>query len=52
MKEVIILGAGRVGSLTSCLLVESGNYVAHLIDKFIPNDKPFLEKKCRKFKVC
>ncbi|API86906.1 saccharopine dehydrogenase family protein [Francisella uliginis] len=50
MKEVIILGAGRVGSLTSCLLVESGNYVVHLIDKFIPNDKPVLEKNVENLK--
>lgn len=44
MKDVIILGAGRVGSLVSCLLVESGNYRVHLLDKHIPEDKPVLEK--------
>ncbi|AIT08620.1 dehydrogenase [Candidatus Francisella endociliophora] len=50
MKEIIILGAGRVGSLTSCLLVESGDYVVHLIDKFIPKDKPKLEKNTKNLK--
>ncbi|ASG67806.1 L-lysine dehydrogenase [Francisella halioticida] len=44
MKEVVILGAGRVGSLTSCLLVESGDYIVHLADRVIPNNKPVLEK--------
>ncbi|QIW10289.1 saccharopine dehydrogenase C-terminal domain-containing protein [Francisella sp. LA112445] len=50
MKEVIILGAGRVGSLTSCLLVESGDYVVHLIDKTIPSNKPVLEKNVENLK--
>lgn len=44
MKSVVILGAGRVGSLTSCLLVESGKYLVHLIDKVIPSDKPHVDK--------
>ena len=44
MKDIIILGAGRVGSLVSCLLVESGDYRVHLIDRYIPDNKPVLEK--------
>ncbi|ABK89852.1 saccharopine dehydrogenase NADP-binding domain-containing protein [Francisella tularensis subsp. novicida] len=44
MKDIIILGAGRVGSLVSCLLVESGDYIVHLLDKHIPDDKPVLER--------
>lgn len=44
MKNIVILGAGRVGSLVSCLLVESGDYIVHLIDRYIPHDKPVLEK--------
>lgn len=44
MKNIVILGAGRVGSLVSCLLVESGDYTVHLIDRYIPHDKPVLEK--------
>ena len=34
----------RVCSLASCLLVESGDYRVYLIDRYIPDDKPVLEK--------
>ncbi|KEI35866.1 dehydrogenase [Francisella sp. W12-1067] len=44
MEKVLILGAGRVGSLASCLLVDSGEYIVHLVDKVIPEDNPTLEK--------
>lgn len=44
MNDIIILSAGRVGSLASCLLVESGDYRVYLIDRYIPDDKPILKK--------
>lgn len=44
MKNILVLGAGRVGSLVSSLLVDSGKYTVHLSDKVIPNDKPKLDK--------
>jgi len=43
MKNLLILGAGRVGTLTSCLLVETGDYTIHLADKVIPENKPVLD---------
>jgi saccharopine dehydrogenase-like NADP-dependent oxidoreductase len=43
MKQILILGAGRVGSLTACLLVNSGRYEVHLADKQIPTNKPKLD---------
>jgi saccharopine dehydrogenase-like NADP-dependent oxidoreductase len=43
MKQILILGAGRVGSLTACLLVNSGRYKVYLADKTIPTNKPRLE---------
>ncbi len=45
MNDIIILSAGRVGSLASYLLFESGDYRVYLIDRYIPDDKPVLEKK-------
>jgi saccharopine dehydrogenase-like NADP-dependent oxidoreductase len=32
MKNVMVLGAGKIGSLISCLLSQSGDYVVHLGD--------------------
>lgn len=32
MKNVLVLGAGKIGSLISCLLVQSGDYIVHLGD--------------------
>ncbi len=32
MKHVLVLGAGKIGSLISCLLSRSGDYVVHLGD--------------------
>jgi len=32
MKNVLVLGAGKIGSLISCLLSRSGDYVLHLAD--------------------
>ncbi len=32
MKQILALGAGKIGSLISCLLVNSGDYVVHLGD--------------------
>ncbi len=32
MKNVLVLGAGKIGSLISCLLSRSGDYVVHLGD--------------------
>lgn len=33
MKNVLVLGAGKIGSLISCLLSRSGDYTVHLADK-------------------
>ncbi len=35
MHRVLILGAGKIGELISCLLAESGKYQVHLADVFI-----------------
>ena len=43
MVKILILGAGRVGSLTACLLVNSGKYEIHLSDKNIPTNRPKLK---------
>ena len=43
MKKILILGAGRVGSLTACLLVDSGKYIVHLSDKIIADNQPVLQ---------
>ena len=43
MKEILILGAGRVGTLVAALLAETGEYDVHLADKVIPEDKPLLQ---------
>ncbi len=32
MRNVLVLGAGKIGSLISCLLVHSGDYAVHLGD--------------------
>ncbi len=32
MRNVLVLGAGKIGSLISCLLVQSGDYTVHLGD--------------------
>lgn len=32
MKKVLVLGAGKIGSLISCLLAGSGDYIVHLGD--------------------
>ncbi len=32
MKNILVLGAGKIGSLISCLLSRSGDYVVHLGD--------------------
>ncbi len=32
MRQVLVLGAGKVGSLIACLLAESGDYLVHLGD--------------------
>jgi saccharopine dehydrogenase-like NADP-dependent oxidoreductase len=32
MTRVLVLGAGKIGSLISCLLAQSGNYFVHLAD--------------------
>lgn len=32
MREVLVLGAGKIGSLIACLLTESGDYGVHLAD--------------------
>ena len=44
MKDTIILGAGQSRFTCKLLLVESGDYRVHLIDRYIPDDKPVLEK--------
>ncbi len=44
MRNLLILGAGRVGILTSCLLVKTGDYVVHLADRIIPENKPVLDR--------
>ncbi|MFC4891489.1 saccharopine dehydrogenase family protein [Pseudofrancisella aestuarii] len=44
MQKLLVLGAGRVGTLASCLLVESGSYIIHLADRVIPHSKPKLDK--------
>lgn len=33
MHHVLIAGAGKIGSLIACLLVESGDYQVYLADK-------------------
>jgi saccharopine dehydrogenase-like NADP-dependent oxidoreductase len=32
MKQILVLGAGKIGSLISCLLVNSAEYIVHLGD--------------------
>jgi len=32
MRKILVLGAGKIGSLISCLLVNSGDYAVHLGD--------------------
>lgn len=32
MRNVIVLGAGKIGSLITCLLADSGDYQVHLVD--------------------
>lgn len=44
MRNLLILGAGRVGILTSCLLVKTGDYIVHLGDRVIPENKPVLDR--------
>lgn len=31
-RRVLVLGAGKIGSLISCLLTDSGDYIVHLVD--------------------
>ncbi len=44
MKNVLVLGAGKIGSLISCLLSQSGDYVVHLGD----TDSDAIERLGRK----
>ncbi len=50
MQNVLILGAGRVGTLTASLFVNSGDYTIHLADKAIPQHKPKLEQHANNLK--
>lgn len=38
MRRIIVLGAGKIGSLIACLLSESGDYEVHLSDRRV--DEP------------
>jgi saccharopine dehydrogenase-like NADP-dependent oxidoreductase len=42
MKHVLVLGAGKIGSLISCLLSQSGDYTIHLGDM----DSEAIERLC------
>ena len=43
MQNVLILGAGKIGSLIACLLADSGDYHAHLADLHLA-DRPELTR--------
>ncbi len=35
MKTVLVLGAGKIGSLIACQLARSGDYLVHLVDRTV-----------------
>ena len=43
MHRVLVLGAGKIGSLVACLLSESGDYEVHLGDISLDVSKRFVE---------
>jgi saccharopine dehydrogenase-like NADP-dependent oxidoreductase len=49
MREVLVLGAGKIGGLIACLLAGSGDYVVHLadVDPAAPKRHPLPAGKVR-----
>ena len=43
MHTVLVLGAGKIGSLITCLLGDSGEYRAHLADLSLDAPKRLVE---------
>ncbi|MBH0195971.1 MAG: saccharopine dehydrogenase family protein, partial [Nitrospira sp.] len=43
MKRVLVLGAGKIGSLVACLLAQRGTYEVHLGDITLDTPKRLIE---------